>query len=66
MTRASLLQVIAQEASRFKVKPQDVFSATTYKGNATTRTVSNGLDLSAAGSLMWGSPRIYIAIRKSI
>lgn len=51
MTTASLLQVIAQEANRFKVKPQEVFSAQSYTGNATDRTIGTYL---------------YMAIRKNI
>lgn len=57
MTTASLLQVIAQEANRFKVRPQSVFKVQTYTGNATNRTIPTDFDMSEPGSLAWGSPR---------
>lgn len=57
MIRSGLLQVIAQEANRPRVRAQDVFKAVPYTGNGTNRTIDIGLDLSAAGSLVWGSPR---------
>lgn len=57
MIGAALLQVIAQEANRAKLRAQDVFKALPYTGNATNRTISTGFDLSEAGSLVWGSPR---------
>ena len=37
------------------MRPQDVFKATPYTGNAASRTITNGLNLSASGSLVWAS-----------
>lgn len=44
MTTASLLQVIAQEASRFKTRPQDAFSAMPHASSGTSQAITNGID----------------------
>jgi hypothetical protein len=36
---------------------EDVFSCTLYKGNGSTQTITNGIDLSGEGGLVWGKAR---------
>lgn len=57
MIGRSLLQVIAQEANRPKIRPQDVFKAMPYTGTNTNQTIVTGLDMTVVGSLVWASPR---------
>lgn len=48
-----MLQVIAQEANRTKVRVQDVFSIDLYTSSGGARTINNGLDLATHGGLLW-------------
>lgn len=57
MIARSLMQVVAQEANRLKIRPQDVFKATPYTGTNTNQTIVTGLDMTVNGSLVWASPR---------
>jgi hypothetical protein len=36
---------------------EDVFSTYLYTGNGTTQTITNGIDLSTKGGLVWGKSR---------
>ena len=44
-------------ASAPKVYVEDVFSTWLYTGNGSTQTITNGIDLSGKGGLVWVKPR---------
>ena len=49
----SLLQLLATGAPAPATNIEDVFSAYTYTGNGATQTITNGINLSAKGGLVW-------------
>ena len=55
-------QMQAQGGSVWPSQPlpkyiEDVFSTWLYTGNGTTQTITNGIDLSTKGGLVWGKQR---------
>jgi hypothetical protein len=50
-------KALAASASAAKVYIEDVFSTYLYTGNGTTQTITNGVDLSGKGGLVWNKSR---------
>lgn len=48
-----LLQLMALGGPMTPVSVSDVFSATTYTGNGSTQTITNGINLSGSGGMVW-------------
>lgn len=55
MMSAKLAMFLAQAAGG--VRPQDVFATNLYTGNGSTQTITNGINLSGEGGLVWGKVR---------
>ena len=49
----ALLQMLACGAPSQVIYANDVFSAYTYTGNGSTQTITNGIDLSGQGGMVW-------------
>jgi len=52
-TKKKLLQAAAGNAGGAGLDVDDVFSTYLYSGNSTARNISNGIDLSGEGGLVW-------------
>jgi hypothetical protein len=50
-------KALAASASAAKVYVEDVFSTWLYTGNGSTQTITNGIDLSGKGGLLWTKSR---------
>ena len=50
-------KALAASASAAKVYIEDVFSTYLYTGNGSTQTITNGIDLSGKGGLVWNKSR---------
>lgn len=50
-------KALAGSASAAKVYVEDVFSTWLYSGNGSTQTITNGIDLSGKGGLVWCKSR---------
>ncbi len=56
-TTLRLMQGAAGAASAAKTYVEDVFSTWLYTGNGSTQTITNGIDLSGKGGLVWTKGR---------
>ena len=56
-TKKKLLQAAAGSAGGEALNVEDVFSTYLYTGNSTARTITNGIDLSGEGGLVWSKTR---------
>ena len=52
-------KALAASASAPKIYVEDVFSTWLYTGNSSTQTITNGIDLSGKGGLVWTKVRDY-------
>jgi len=52
-TKKKLLQAAAGAAGGAGLNVEDVFSTYLYEGNGSTQTITNGIDLSGEGGLVW-------------
>jgi hypothetical protein len=52
-TKKKLLQAAAGNAGGAGLNVEDVFSTYLYEGNATARSITNGIDLDGEGGLVW-------------
>lgn len=53
----NMLQMMTQSGAAGATYVDDVFSAYTYTGNGSTQTITNGIDLSTKGGMVWLKPR---------
>ena len=52
-TKKKLLQAAAGSAGGAGLNVEDVFSTYLYEGNQSTKTITNNIDLSGEGGLVW-------------
>ena len=56
-SKKKLLQAAAGSAGGAGLDVNEVFSATTYEGNGSSQTITNNIDLSGEGGLVWTKTR---------
>ena len=61
-TKKKLLQAAAGNAGGEALNVEDVFSTYLYDGNGSTQTITNGIDLSGEGGLVWFKNRQTVDI----
>ncbi len=63
-TKKKMLQAAAGNAGGAGLDTTDVFSTYLYEGNSSTQTITNGIDLSGEGGLVWVKDRSYTGDNK--